>query len=143
MDLPSLNKSHKSWNPLNKRIPRLFLLLCYYFATNRNYSISHCFIIRQFFFVALGLLFLMPFFLTQDHMEVKEGQDVSFTNMLLIMRNRSRKLLSKYKRSRQQKCWNCLELIRVDLQNIRQIYYRRCLTLKIWSILLGLNCLTR
>jgi len=25
----SLNKSHKSWNPLNKRIPRLFLLLCY------------------------------------------------------------------------------------------------------------------
>ena len=34
----SLNKSHKSWNPLNKRIPRLFLLLCYYFATNSNYS---------------------------------------------------------------------------------------------------------
>ena len=31
------NKSHKSWNPLNKRIPRLFLLLCYYFATNSNY----------------------------------------------------------------------------------------------------------
>ena len=25
----SLNKSHKSWNPLNKRVPRLFLLLCY------------------------------------------------------------------------------------------------------------------
>ena len=25
----SLNKSHKSWNPLNKRILRLFLLLCY------------------------------------------------------------------------------------------------------------------
>lgn len=24
-----LNKSHKSWNPLNKRVPRLFLLLCY------------------------------------------------------------------------------------------------------------------
>lgn len=23
----SLNRSHKSWNPLNKRIPRLFLLL--------------------------------------------------------------------------------------------------------------------
>lgn len=27
--LKSLNKSHKSWNPLNKRVPRLFLLLCY------------------------------------------------------------------------------------------------------------------
>ena len=39
----SLNKNHKSWNPLNKRIPRLFLLLCYYFATNSNYSISHRF----------------------------------------------------------------------------------------------------
>ncbi len=25
----SLNKSHKSWNLLNKQIPRLFLLLCY------------------------------------------------------------------------------------------------------------------
>ena len=25
----SLNRSHKSWNPLNKRIPRLFLLHCY------------------------------------------------------------------------------------------------------------------
>ena len=25
----SLNKSYKSWNPLNKRILRLFLLLCY------------------------------------------------------------------------------------------------------------------
>ena len=25
----SSNKSHKSWNPLNKRVPRLFLLLCY------------------------------------------------------------------------------------------------------------------
>ena len=37
----SLNSSHKSWNPLNKRFPRLFFLLCYYFATNRNYSISH------------------------------------------------------------------------------------------------------
>ena len=36
----SLNKSHKSWNPLNKRLPRLFLLLCYYFATNSNYSFS-------------------------------------------------------------------------------------------------------
>ena len=40
-DSASLNKSHKSWNSLNKRIPRLFLLLCYYFATNSNYSISH------------------------------------------------------------------------------------------------------
>ena len=39
----SLNSSHKSWNPLNKRFPRLFYLLCYYFATNRNYSISHRF----------------------------------------------------------------------------------------------------
>ena len=39
----SLNKSHKSWNPLNKRIPRLFLLLCYYFATNSSYSPSHRF----------------------------------------------------------------------------------------------------
>ena len=29
LDSASLNKSHKSWNPLNKRIPRLFLLLCY------------------------------------------------------------------------------------------------------------------
>ena len=28
-DSASLNKSHKSWNSLNKRIPRLFLLLCY------------------------------------------------------------------------------------------------------------------
>ena len=36
----SLNSSHKSWNPLNKRLPRLFLLLCYYFATNSNYSFS-------------------------------------------------------------------------------------------------------
>lgn len=34
----SVSKNHKSWNPLNKRIPRLFLLLCYYFATNSNYS---------------------------------------------------------------------------------------------------------
>lgn len=34
----SLNSIHKSWNPLNKRLPRLFFLLCYYFATNRNYS---------------------------------------------------------------------------------------------------------
>ena len=25
----SLSRSHKSWNPLNKRIPRLFLLHCY------------------------------------------------------------------------------------------------------------------
>ena len=25
----SLSKNHKSWNPLNKRIPRLFFLLCY------------------------------------------------------------------------------------------------------------------
>ena len=29
----SLSSSHKSWNPLNKRLPRLFVLLCYYFAT--------------------------------------------------------------------------------------------------------------
>ena len=28
-DSASLNRSHKSWNPLNKRIPRLFLLHCY------------------------------------------------------------------------------------------------------------------
>lgn len=27
--LKSLSKNHKSWNPLNKRLPRLFLLLCY------------------------------------------------------------------------------------------------------------------
>ena len=37
-DSASLNKSHKSWNPLNKRVSRLFLLFCYEFATNSNYS---------------------------------------------------------------------------------------------------------
>ena len=28
-DSASLSKSHKSWNPLNKRLPGLFLLHCY------------------------------------------------------------------------------------------------------------------
>lgn len=40
----SLSRSYKSWNPLNKRLPRLFLLLCYYFATNSNYSFFIVFI---------------------------------------------------------------------------------------------------
>ena len=31
------------------------------FATNRNYSISHCFVIRYLFFAASGLFFLMSF----------------------------------------------------------------------------------
>lgn len=40
----SSNSSHKSGKPYKQGIPGLFLLLCYYFATNRNYSISHRFV---------------------------------------------------------------------------------------------------
>lgn len=39
----SLNSSHKSGKPYKQGVPGLFLLLCYYFATNSNYSISHRF----------------------------------------------------------------------------------------------------
>lgn len=40
--IKSLSRSHKSWNPLNKRLPRLFLLLCYYSIINTvdGYAIS-------------------------------------------------------------------------------------------------------
>lgn len=80
----------------------------------------------------------------------KIGMDTSFDSVY-----EETKLLTDYYEKRKSEAairvqteqivegWNCLELIRVDLQNIRQIKYRRCLTLKIWSILLGLNCLTR
>ena len=43
-ELPSLNSSHKSGKPYKQGVPGLFLLLCYYIATNRNYSISHRFV---------------------------------------------------------------------------------------------------
>ena len=39
----SLNSKHKSGKPYKQGVPGLFFLLCYYFATNRNYSISHRF----------------------------------------------------------------------------------------------------
>ena len=39
----SLNSSHKSGKPYKQGVPGLFLLLCCYFATNSNYSISHRF----------------------------------------------------------------------------------------------------
>ena len=39
----SLNSSHKSGKPYKQGVPGLFLLRCYYFATNSNYSISHRF----------------------------------------------------------------------------------------------------
>ena len=42
----SLNNSHKSGKPYKQGVPGLFFLLCYYFATNRNYSISHRFVFR-------------------------------------------------------------------------------------------------
>lgn len=37
----NLNSRLKSWDALKQGVPRLFFLLCYYFATNRNYFISH------------------------------------------------------------------------------------------------------
>ena len=42
----SLNSSYKSGKPYKQGVPGLFLLLCYYFATNRNYSISHRFVFQ-------------------------------------------------------------------------------------------------
>ena len=41
----SSNSRYKSGKPYKQGVPGLFFLLCYYFATKRNYSVSHRFII--------------------------------------------------------------------------------------------------
>ena len=45
MVVGSSNSRYKSGKPYKQGVPGLFFLLCYYFATKRNYSVSHRFII--------------------------------------------------------------------------------------------------
>ena len=53
----SLNSKHKSGKPYKQGVPGLFFLLCYYFATNRNYSISHRFVFQIAFLFGIGITF--------------------------------------------------------------------------------------
>lgn len=54
--LSKTNSSYKSGKPYKQGVPGLSFLLCYYFATKRNYSVPHHFIVACIFQTIFGKL---------------------------------------------------------------------------------------